>query len=236
MVVLGPDGARTPGPRIVPTGAPDRMNDGATDPAGRFLVGTLSLGTSSGNQRLVRLEDDGRQTLIDDDLWLSNGIAWSPDGSLLYTVDTLPGLVWVRDYDARTGAVGPRRAHLHLAGEFPDGLCVDLDGNLWIAVWGAGQVRSYGPDGTLIDVVHVAAPRTSSVAFVGPALDLMLITTARVDLSSAELAEHPDSGRLFTARTGAVGVPTTPWSGVWADRVNPHEQGSHTMNDPAARA
>jgi sugar lactone lactonase YvrE len=226
LVVLGPDGVRTPGPRIVPTGTPDRTNDGATDPAGRFLIGTLSLGMSSGDQRLVRIEDDGRQTVIDDDLWLSNGIAWSPDGSLLYTVDTLPGLVWVRDYDARTGAVGPRRTHLHLAGEFPDGLCVDVAGNLWIAIWGAGQVRCYAPDGTLIDVVHVAAPRTSSVAFVGPALDLLLITTARVDLTSAELAEHPDSGRLFTARTGAVGVPTTPWSGVWADPLNPTSNGA----------
>jgi sugar lactone lactonase YvrE len=226
LVVLGPDGVRTPGPRIVPTGAPDRTNDGATDPAGRFLIGTLSLGTSGGDQRLVRIEDDGHLTVIDDDLWLSNGVAWSPDGSLLYTVDTLPGLVWVRDYDARTGAVGPRRTHLHLADELPDGLCVDLAGNLWIAVWGAGQVRCYAPDGTLIDVIHVAAPRTSSVAFVGPALDLLLITTARVDLSSAELAEHPDSGRLFTARTGAVGVPTTPWSGVWADSSNPTSKGA----------
>jgi sugar lactone lactonase YvrE len=218
LVVLGSAGVRTPGPRIVPSGAASRTNDGATDPAGRFLIGTLSTGTGTGtgDQSLVRVDDDGRLTVIDDDLWLSNGIAWSADGSSLYTVDTLPGVIWVRDYDVRTGATGPRRVHLHLVDEFPDGMCLDTAGNLWIAVWGAGQVRCYAPDGTLVDVVHVPAPHTSSVAFVGPARDLLLITTARADLTAEQLDDHPDSGRLFTARVGAVGLPTTAWSGTWA--------------------
>ena len=216
LIVVSPTGARTAGPRIVPVGIASRTNDAAIDPAGRLLIGTLALDTREGAESLFRVEDDGRLTVIDDDLWLSNGIAWSADGSLLYTVDTLRQVVWVRDYDAVTGAFGARREHLRVTGGFPDGICMDTAGNLWIAIWGAGEVRRYAEDGTIIDTVRVAALHTSSVAFVGPDRDLLLVTTAQEDLSDKQLEEYPDSGRLFTCRVDAVGLPTTAWSGSWA--------------------
>ncbi|QTE28258.1 SMP-30/gluconolactonase/LRE family protein [Pengzhenrongella sicca] len=219
LVVLAPSGERTLGTRVVVAGHASRTNDGAVDPAGRLLIGTLALADDDGappHERLLRVEDDGRLTVIDDDLTLSNGLAWSADGSTLYSIDTLARRVWARDYDAATGAVGERREHLRVTGGLPDGLCADTAGNLWIAIWGDGEVRRYAPDGTIRDVVRVDAPLTSSVAFVGPGRDLLLITTARDELAPAELAEHPDSGRLFSVRVDAVGVPTTAWSGVGA--------------------
>ena len=97
-----------------------------------------------------------------------------------------------------TGAVGRRREFLRLDGS-PDGMCADEQGNLWIAIWGAGQVRCYSPAGEQRAVVDVPAPNTTSVAFVGPTLETLLITTASEQLSATQLARYPNSGRLFIA-------------------------------------
>jgi sugar lactone lactonase YvrE len=212
LVVVAASGERRAGPVIVPEGGGRRMNDGACDPNGRFLVGTKG----EGPERLVRVEDDGSLTTIDSQLTLSNGVAWSPNGALLYVADTLAGIIWVRDYESLSGRFGERSALITLPGELPDGLCVDADGNLWVAVWGAGEVRCYSATGRRLHTVHVSAPHTSSVAFVGERLDLLLITTARENLSARQREEYPDSGRLFSVRVGVVGAPTTSWSGSWA--------------------
>lgn len=204
----------TPETRIVPAGARRRLNDGACDPAGAFLIGTLALGDGpTGGETLVRMERDGSLTVLDDDLHLSNGLCWSPDGTLLYSVDSVPRVVWVRSYDAATGATGPRREWLRITDGNPDGLCADADGHLWIAVWGAGEVRRYTPDARPAGVVTVPAPHTTSVAFVGAGLDRLLITTATTGLSPERLAAYPMSGRLFLADVGVTGLPVTPWAG-----------------------
>jgi sugar lactone lactonase YvrE len=212
LVVVTPDGERIPGPEIVPSGKNSRTNDGACDPRGRFLIGTAALDDGAGEEHLSRLEFDGTVTVIDDDLSLSNGLAWSPDGTLLYSVDTLSGTVWVRSYEAATGAIGPRTEHLRITDGLPDGICVDNRGYLWVALWGAGRVQSFTPTGEPDDVVRVPTPHPSSVAFIGNELDTLLITTASRDLSSAELLQHPDAGRLFIADVLAVGLPTHSWS------------------------
>jgi sugar lactone lactonase YvrE len=214
LLVAGAQALLTdPETRVVPAGARRRLNDGACDPAGAFLVGTLALGEVQGDETLVRLERDGTLTVLDDDLNLSNGLCWSPDGTLLYSVDSVPGIVWVRSYDAATGATGPRREWLRITDGLPDGLCADADGHLWIAVWGAGEVRRFTPDARPAGVVTVPAPHTTSVAFAGPGLDRLLITTATATLGADRLAAYPMSGRLFLADTGIAGLPVTPWAG-----------------------
>ena len=159
LVVQRPDGTREDGPRVVPAGERRRLNDGKPDPAGRFLVGTLSLGGPSEREVLVRLEADGRLTVLDDDLALSNGLAWSADGRRMFSVDTVARTVSVRDYDPGSGAVGPRRVHLRLEDGFPDGIAMDAADHLWVAVWGGGEVRRYAPEGILVD--RVAIPRSA---------------------------------------------------------------------------
>jgi len=109
--------------------------------------------------------------------------------------------------------MGRRMEHLRIQDGTPDGLCVDTEGNLWVAVWGAGQVRCFDAGGVHVATVEVPAPHTSSVAFVGPGLDRLLITTAREDLSDTQLVAHPRSGHLFLADVGARGVPTVAWAG-----------------------
>jgi sugar lactone lactonase YvrE len=215
LIVIDPSGERRVADRIVPPGIRSRTNDGAVDPAGRFLIGTLSLDDRSGEERLLRV--DGGLTVIDDDLQLSNGLAWSPDGGTLYSIDTGTGTIWARPYDAPSGAVGARTEYLHVSDGSPDGMCADVDGNLWVAIWGAGEVRCYTADGTVIHRVRVPAPHVSSVAFIGPRLRMLLITTSRRDLSREQLLEHPDAGLLFTVVVDAAGVPTTPWSAATAD-------------------
>jgi sugar lactone lactonase YvrE len=198
-----PDGAST----LFDASKNSRLNDGACDPAGRFLVGSMALDDREGEERLHRIELDGSVTIVDHDLTLSNGLAWSPDGSVLYSVDTTPGIVYARPYDPGSGAYGERTVALRIAGESPDGLCTDAGGNLWIAIWGAGQVRCYTPSGELVETVEVPAPHVTSVAFIGPELDTLLITSAHED-------ESQNAGHLFSACVGVRGTPTTPWAGV----------------------
>lgn len=214
LLLVTSAGDTIPGPNIVPKGTSSRTNDGACDPSGRFLIGTLPLDERTGEEVLVRLEDSGDLTCIDNDLSLSNGLAWSPDGRLFYSTDTVPGIIWVRDYEPDTGAVGPRREHLRITDGFPDGICTDSRGNLWVAIWGVGEIRSFSPEGKHENTVTVPCPHPSSIAFVGQDLDLMLITTASRDLSPAGFETYPDAGRLFTARVGVTGNPCSPWSGV----------------------
>lgn len=199
---------------VIPEAKLSRLNDGACDPAGRFMVGSMALDGRQGDECLYRLGSDGELAVLDRDLTISNGLAWSPAGDVMYSVDTLPGLVYSRPYDPATGAWGERTQVLRLDhGGWPDGLCVDTDGNVWVAIWGGGEVRCYTPAGERLATVSVPAPHTTSAAFVGRERDTLLITTATDQLSVAQLEAHPLSGRLFTAHVGVTGVPVTPWSG-----------------------
>lgn len=213
LATIAADGSVRTGPSVVPDAVDSRLNDGACDPAGRFLVGSMALDGRVGQERLYRLDGDGSVRVVDQGFTLSNGLGWSPDGRTLYHVDSIPGTVWSRPYDPASATVGPRREHLRVDGGLPDGLCVDVDGNLWIAIWDAGEVRCYSPAAEHLATVGVPAPHTSSAAFVGPGRDRLLITTARDELSDADLAAFPASGRLFLADVGTAGVPTTAWSG-----------------------
>lgn len=217
VVALAPDGQRRELARVVPAGEPRRLNDGATDPAGRFLVGSLLLDEDAGpagREVLVRLEDDGSLTVLDDDLGLSNGLAWSRDGRRFFSTDTARRTVHVRDYDAATGSVGERRVHLQLDEGFPDGCALDAEEHLWVAVFGAGQVRRYSPDGDVVATVEVPAPHTTSVAFAGEDLRTLVVTTGSYELSDAERRTHPLSGHLFTVRTDVPGQPVPAWRGL----------------------
>jgi len=203
--IVEPDGSVAAGPSILPADSGRRLNDGACDPAGTFLVGSLAFNLRDGGQVLVRVEPDRSITTLDDDLILSNGLGWSPDGKSLYSIDTVHRTVYVRDYPA----LGPRRVW-HAFEEAPDGLCVDVDGNLWIAFFGGGAVRRYAPTGELTGIVEVAAPNVTCPAFVG---DRLLITTATAGMTPSQLEEYPDAGRLFVADVGVAGVPVAAWSG-----------------------
>ena len=204
-------GAIVDGPEIVVAASGRRLNDGKPDPAGRYLVGTLRMDGDSSTERLVVVDD--RVRVLDDDLTLSNGLAWSGDGRTLFSVDTGSRTVFRRDWDSETGTAGERSVHLRVTGGFPDGMTIDVEDHLWIAIWGAGRVHRYTPAGTLDRVVEVPASFVSSVAFAGPDLGTLVITTSLRDLDEDGRAEQPDAGRLFTLRPGVRGAPQPLWSG-----------------------
>jgi sugar lactone lactonase YvrE len=206
---LDPDGGRTELARVLPKGSRSRLNDGAVDPQGRFLIGSMAEDARQGQEVLVRLAADRSLTTIDADLNLSNGMDWG-DGQF-YSIDTIPGVLRVRDYEP----LGERRDLISFTDGEPDGMCLDADGNLWIAIWGGGRVECRSPGGGLLATVVTGAPHTTSVAFAGPALDVLVITTATDELGPAELAAAPDSGRLFTAEVGVTGRLTPYWEPVF---------------------
>jgi sugar lactone lactonase YvrE len=199
---------------IIPEKDARRTNDGKADPAGRFVVGTLSLNGDSRTESLVRLEPDGSLTTLDDDLTLSNGMAWTADGRTMYSIDTLRRIIYTRPYDPVTGLVGKRDVLVQCEAGFPDGMCLDEEEHLWVAMWGLGQVHRFTPKGERVAVIDVPAPHVSSVAFAGPDLATLVITTATQDLDPDQLSAYPLSGQLFTASPGVRGLPVPLWSGV----------------------
>ena len=214
LAIVDADGGIERSAALTPEGT--RFNDGKIDPAGRLVVGTLALNEEGWDHLLLRLEHDGTVTTLDDDLGLSNGLGWSPDGTTFYSTDTPRRTLFRRDYDVATGAVGQREVFIDLVDAYPDGMTVDADGNLWIAIWGGHEVRCYDASGRRVPdaTVAVDAPHVSSAAFFGPDLDWLAITSASRDLSLQERVRWPHAGGLFVARPGAGGLAATPWREV----------------------
>lgn len=214
-VIRETSGAISPHVSLLDLGSSRRLNDGKPDPFGRFVVGTLSTVGDIGHECLVCIREDGTVHGIDDDLTLSNGLAWSTEGTTMYSIDTLRGVVFRRTYDPATGAPGARSVFVEIRDGDPDGMCVDADDHLWIAIWGRGEVRRFTPRGELDSVIRVPAPNVSSVAFAGPDLGTLVITTASAGLEAGVQARFPESGKLFTVRPGITGQPPSLWNGIF---------------------
>jgi sugar lactone lactonase YvrE len=189
-----------------------RMNDGACDALGRFWAGTMHMDECEPMGTLYRLEPDGGVERVRPGVTVSNGLGWSPDGLALYYVDSPRMAVEAFDFDLERGTIANGRRVIEVepdAGE-PDGLSVDAEGCIWLALWGGWSVRRYTPGGTLVSVVHVPAARVTSCAFGGPALDDLYITTARSD---ADDAAQPHAGGVFRVRPGVRGLPAHAFAG-----------------------
>jgi sugar lactone lactonase YvrE len=220
LVVLLPDGPalREPAGELGPaipyertSDEPLRCNDAKADPAGRLWFGTMTLDLAPGQGGLYRLVAGGVPELVERGVSVSNGLGWSPDGSRMYYVDTSTGRIDVFDYDLATGEATGRRPWVTPGPKaHPDGLCVDAAGGVWVALWGAAAVRRYAPDGTLDREVSVPTPYTTSCAFAGPDLDLLLITTAAVRKATGT----PEAGLTYAHRPeGVVGRPVDRYAG-----------------------
>jgi len=188
-----------------------RFNDAAVDPAGRVWVGSMHTGETEPLGQLLRLDHGGVLTVVVDGVTVSNGLGWSPDGSRMYYVDSPVCRVDVFDYDIATGRADRRRpfADLSAFDGVPDGLTVDADGCVWVAVWGGGVLRRFTPDGGQDSVIAVPVSQPTSCAFGGPGMSDLYVTTASIGLSEAELSEQPLAGRVLRLRPGPVGLPST---------------------------
>jgi sugar lactone lactonase YvrE len=188
-----------------------RFNDAGVDPAGRVWVGSMDTSESQPIGQLYRLDHGGVLTAVVDGVTVSNGLGWSPDGSRMYYVDSPVRRVDMFDYDPAAGlAVGRRPfADLSAFDGVPDGLTVDADGCVWVAIWGGGVLRRFAPDGTQDSVIPVPVAQPTSCAFGGPGMSDLYVTSASRGLSEAELSEQPLAGRLLRLSPGPVGLPST---------------------------
>jgi sugar lactone lactonase YvrE len=195
-------------------GSPDlRFNDGKVDPRGRVFVGTLSMSGTPGVGALHRFGPDGGISTVLDRVSLSNGLGWSPDGATFYHVDTPTGAIDAYEYELSTGAIDRRRTFARIADTdgIPDGLCVDDDGGVWVALYGGSAVLRFDAEGRLDARVEFDVPNITSCGFGGPDRATLFITTASVDLDEAFLAEHPHAGGLYRVDVGRTGPSATLW-------------------------
>jgi sugar lactone lactonase YvrE len=203
---------------VVPVEAdrPDQqLNDGACDRHGRFWVGTASVSRRPGTSALYRLSADHRVEEVLPGVTMSNGLGWSPDDRVFYYVDSAAQRLDVFDHDPDSGELRGRRMLVSIPREvgIPDGLAVDSDGCVWLAIWGAGSVHRYTPAGVLDGVLYLPVRNVTSCAFGGAGLTELFVTTASRGLSPARLAEQPYAGGIFRATPGVTGVEPQGYAG-----------------------
>ena len=192
----------------------NRANDVKIDDQGRAWVGTMALDKRPGNAALYRVDGD-RVTRVVADLTICNGPAFDQPRGRLYLADTAIGVIDVFDMDPATGALTDRRRFLDFsAGQvWPDGMTVDDEGMLWVALGRAGAVHRYRADGSLDGVVELPTTNPTSVAFGGTDGGDLYITTSWVDCDESHRGTQPLAGAIFRCRPGVTGRPSPRWAG-----------------------
>ena len=186
-----------------------RMNEGGCDPDGRFYCGSMGYDMGAGRGRVYRLDTDGTVTTVIEHVSCSNGLAWSPDHRVAYYADSPTQRAF--DYDPASGLTGRRRlAEIPADDGMPDGLTVDSEGYLWVAIWGGSAVYRYRPDGALDGVVELPVPQVSAVTFGGPDLAELYVTTSRENVADGT---QPEAGAVFRYLPGVRGLPVLPFAG-----------------------
>jgi sugar lactone lactonase YvrE len=195
---------------LVHAPAPGRRgNDAAVAPDGSLWVGTMRYDEADGGGTLTRVAPDGTTTTVLPRVTVSNGTDWSPDGRLVYYVDSPTRRVDVLRVDG--GRLVDRRplATVEPGAGFPDGLTVDADGCVWVALWDGAAVRRYTPDGRLDRIVPLPVQRPTACAFGGPHLRDLYVTTARTGLADP----HPLSGSLLVLPDAGQGREAHAFAG-----------------------
>lgn len=212
----------TPIITVEPDKPRNRFNDGKCDTKGRFWFGSMSSDSKDGAlyryghaRSTINSQDDtaGKDApliCMESGLEISNGLGWSPDNRTFYLTDSPLQTIFAYDFDEATGTIGDRRVFIDLTHEsfFPDGLTIDSEGCLWVAMWDGWCVIQFDPQGKEISRIQLPVQRPTSCTFGGKALNQLYITTASVGLSEAEIEASFWSGDLFCVETETIGLPT----------------------------
>ncbi len=192
------------------SGTDHRMNDAKCDSRGRLWAGSLSTSGASATGALWCWSGGASSRRVLDGFDLPNGIGWSPDDRLVYLVDSLAHAVLVAPFDSDDGRPGEFTELVRVDGGLPDGLAIDINGNLWVAVWDGSEIHCFSSNGELIGVVPMPVTRPTSCSF-GPD-GTLYITTARTGLSPEVLQREPEAGSVFALATSTTGVTVHPFA------------------------
>ncbi|MDQ6916344.1 MAG: SMP-30/gluconolactonase/LRE family protein [Pseudomonadota bacterium] len=192
-----------------------RFNDGRADREGRFWVGSMNEKRDANSARLYRLSSALDLAPVLDDMMISNGLGFSPDGRTMYHADTPARTIRAYDFDGVAGVPSNGRVFAHFDGETdrPDGAAVDSEGCYWSAFYRGGKVVRLSPQGALLAEYALAAMCPTMCAFGGDDLRTLYVTTARQMREADELARLPASGGLFAMRADVAGLPEPKFAG-----------------------
>ena len=199
----------------------NRFNDGKCDPQGRLWGGTMSVYDTEGAGSLYRITDDGDVVKKVGGVTISNGLAWTKDATKVYYIDSPTRRIDAFDYDLSTGEISNRRPAVDfnqhgLSAElgYPDGMTIDAEDKIWVALWEGWGVARFDPEtGELLAKVKVPAACVTSCCFGGEDLDELYITTASRDLKVPDYAKQPDAGGVFVAKPGVGGTLSVRFKG-----------------------
>ncbi len=191
----------------------NRMNDGKCDSLGRLWSGTFSSTFERGAGSLYRIDPDLSVTKVVSEVRVSNGIAWNQSETLMYFNDTLSSGIDVFDYDITHGTISNRRRFVDIERKqgLPDGLTVDIEGCVWVALFYGSEVRRYNPQGHLVGVVKLPTSRVTSCNFGGTDLTDLYITTADFKINDDGFPHEPEAGYVFKCNPGVSGLPSYPF-------------------------
>jgi sugar lactone lactonase YvrE len=215
LSLLSDEGGLEPIAAVEADHSDNRLNDCRCDPSGRLWIGTMSKSRVPGTAGLYRLDPDRELEPVLTGTTLSNGLGWNDSGELMYFIDSTTQRIDVFDFDAAHGTIGGRRPFVEIdpSKGLPDGLCVDREGGVWVALFGGGAVHRYAEDGSLDAVVDLPVSNPTCPIFGGPELETLYVTSARHLLSDRALATQPLAGALFELKPGVRGLPSTPFAG-----------------------
>ena len=190
-----------------------RFNDGKVDRMGRLWAGTMTYQGASSS--LYRMDSDLSVHQMETGLTISNGTGWSPDNKTMYFVDSFRYVVYAYDFNFKEGTISNRRPFVQENESFgvPDGLTVDSEGCVWLAVYGGWKVMRYAPDGKILDEIKFPVAKPSSCIFGGENLDELYVTTISENLTAEEKAAQPLAGDLFVIKTDVKGLPEPDFAG-----------------------
>lgn len=218
-VIATERGFRTLSPALTPDGREVeafadetiRMNDGGCDPQGRFYCGSMAYDQTPGAGAMFRLDPDGSVQQVRSGVTISNGLQWHPDGRHVYYNDTPTGRVDFLDFDPDTGTFGASRPFAEVGSYpgLPDGMALDADGGVWVALWGGSAVHRYDPAGRLTERVELPVHQVTACTFGGADRRTLYITTSRLDLADPE----PEAGAVFAYPAGVAGAELPAFAG-----------------------
>ncbi len=192
-----------------------KFNDGKCDRGGRFWTGSMSNDWVTPVGCLFRFDADRKVRIMDTGFKLSNGMGWSPDDRTMYFTDFGQSTIFAYDYERSTGAITNRRPLIVVPENegIPDGMTVDAEGNLWVALWDGWGVAQYDPSGRRILKVSFPVQRPTSCMFGGDSLQTLYVTSAWMQLSDHEREAQPLAGALFAIDTDIHGLPESRFAG-----------------------